>query len=401
MLGKSATALALTLMAAAVSANPARGQPFAYTILHNFGIQDGNNPFAGVIRDQQGNLYGTTFNGGTLGEGTVFKLDPAGNLTVLYNFNEGTPGAFPYAGVIRDSSGNLYGTNSYGGEYAYGNVYMLGPAGTETVLYAFQGGFDGGNPHAGLIRGKDGTFYGTTTMGGNSNNGVVFKLDPAGKETVLYTFCSEANCADGANPYAGVIRDSAGNLYGTTAAGGVGGSGMVYKVDTSSHETVLHSFTGPPDGAVPYAGLVRDSAGNLYGTTAYGGSGSCLQFGAPNGCGVVFKVEPAGSETVVYSFTGGDDGANPSSSLVLDPAGNLYGTATWGGFNNCASGSFSGCGTVFKVSPAGRLTVLHIFDGFDGGNPYAGLFRDRAGNLFGTTYSGGYTGSGVVFKIVP
>jgi uncharacterized repeat protein (TIGR03803 family) len=356
------------------------------TVLHSFpstdgDTPDGENPYAGVIRDSAGNLYGTTFSGGSGGFGVVYSLDPSGHETVLYSFKGWSDGGYPYAGVIRDSAGNLYGTTYTGANG--GVVYKLDTTGNETVLYTFMGGADGGYPYAGVIRDSSGNLYGTTQQGGAGNLGVIYSLNPAGQETVLYTF---TGAADGAAPYAGVIRDAAGNLYGTTLQGGIGNIGAVYKLDPAGHETASPSFPNAPGGTNPYAGVIRDSAGNLYGTTTGGG---------PANAGVVYKLSPAGQETVLYSFTGGADGRNPYAGVTRDSAGNLYGTTLSGG-----TGKW---GVVYELDPAGHETVLHSFTlGADGGLPYAGVIRDSAGNLYGTTTAGGYEPVwGVVYKLDP
>jgi uncharacterized repeat protein (TIGR03803 family) len=374
----------------------------------------------------------------------VFKLDPSGKETVLYSFT-GTngDGANPSAGLIMDSAGNSYGTTQFGGVpscYAFfgsnpgcGTVFKLDPSGKETVLYSFTGtNGDGAQPTAGLTMDNAGNLYGTTPLGGitsgncpnSSTNpsappppgcGTVFKVDPSGKETVLYSFT--LTNGDGAQPSAGLIMDNAGNLYGTTPYGGVGvtssscsifvtgppippGCGTVFKLDPSGHETVLYSFTGMNgDGAFPKAGLIMDSSGNLYGTTPFGGvtatsSGSCSGSGPPPaGCGTVFKLDPSGHETVLYSFTGTNgDGANPAAGLIMDSAGNLYGTT---------AGGSPGAGTVFKLDPSRHETVLYGFTDTngDGAQPIAGLTMDNAGNLYGTTYEGGSAGAGTAFRL--
>jgi uncharacterized repeat protein (TIGR03803 family) len=361
--------------------------------------------------DRAGNLYGTTVGGGDLtgpladcgygdvgGCGVVFKLDPTGAETVLYSFTGGADGGAPFAGVVGDTAGNLYGTTIYNLCFCGGVVFKLGPTGTESVLYSFTGGTGGtaGNtPYAGLVRDMAGNLYGTTSFGGDLSAclgegcGVVFMVDPAGTETVLYSFTGGT---DGGSPYAGLVRDGAGNLYGTTVSGGsLSGYGVVFKLDTAGTETVLHSFTGGADGKNPFAGLLRDEAGNLYGTTA-GGGGPCRQ-----ACGVVFKMDPTGRFTVLHSFTGGADGGTPYGDLIRDTVGNLYGTTVLGGL---------GYGVVFKIGPTGRETVLYRFTGrADGANPYAGLVADNTGHLYGTAGFGGDlsgcggSGCGVVFKI--
>ena len=356
------------------------------TVLHRFNGDNGEGPNAGVIRDSAGNLYGTTGSGGGSYEGVVYELDPSGHETVLYSFPDGPRGDYPFAGVIRDDAGNLYGTASAGGHANAGVVYKLDATGHETVLYHFKGGADGSDPQAGVSRDSAGNLYGTTFQGGQNSAGVVYKLDPAGQETVLYAFTGGA---DGGYPYAGVIRDSAGNLYGTTFKGGPSNAGVVYKLDPAGQETVLYAFTGGADGGYPDAGVIRDLAGNLYGTTGEGGSSKV---------GVVYKLDPAGQETVLHAFTGGADGIDPRSGVILDPAGNLYGTTFDGGT--------TGLGIVYKLDPAGQETILYTFPRYrDGRHPVAGVILDSAGNLYGTTPEGGASSnssrSGVVYMLDP
>jgi uncharacterized repeat protein (TIGR03803 family) len=385
---------------AAMGLGPVQAQAASETVLHRFkSTPNGAQPYAGVIRDSAGNLYGTTMYGGnesgdTVGSGVVFKLNTSGHETVLYAFTGGTDGANPMAGVIRDSAGNLYGTTFGGGYYSgwegCGVVFRVNTASQETVLHAFTGA-DGCSPRAGVIRDSAGNLYGTTWDGGTLDGGVVYKLDTAGQETVLLSFCSLTGCAEGAQPYAGVIRDSAGNLYGTTSCCGTGGgAGTVYKLDTSGQETVLYTFTGGADGGQPQSGVIRDAAGNLYGTTVYGGYG-----GAPGpqlGLGVVYKLDTAGQQTVLYRFPGGTGGYSPYAGVIRDSAGNVYGTTYSGGTANS--------GVVYKLDTGGHETVLYSFTGgADGSNPYAGVVRDSAGNLYGTTDYGGTANGGVIYKL--
>src|ERR1035438_3200534 len=366
---------------------PAPAQAANEIVLHNFaeGFPTGANPYSGVIRDSAGNLYGTTYAGGAANAGVVYKVNTAGHQTVLYSFTGGADGGQTRAGVIRDSAGNLYGTTYGGGASGYGVVYKVDAAGHETVLYTFTGGPDGMWLYAGVIRDSAGNLYGTTYGGGAANAGVVFKLDTAGNETVLYNFTGGT---DGAGPQAGVIRDSAGNLYGTAGGGIVSacqrGCGVVYKLDTAGRETVLYTFTGGADGANPSAGVIGDSAGNLYGTTSGGGTA---------GYGVVYKLDKAGHETVLYSFTGGADGDSPFTGVIRDSEGNLYGTASSAGGTPCCAG------VVFKVSASGQETVLYTFTGGAGGSYPNGVIRDSAGNLYGTTGGGGPANAGVVYKL--
>ena len=321
------------------------------TILHSFcsaaNCTDGNTPYVGVIRDKEGNLYGTTVGGGTGcpdygGCGVVFKLDRKGNETVLYNFCPTgeyfncTDGNSPNA-VIQDVAGNLYGTTEYGGVYGYGVVFELSPPAqlggswTETVLYSFTGGADGGLPYPSVIQDAAGNLYGTTEFGGDQCSllgtcGVVFKLAPpaqegaAWTESVLYSFTGGA---DGAYPVGGVIQDAAGNLYGTTLFGGLDSSycgfscGVVFKLDTAGNETALYSFTGLADGNNPYSGLIQDAAGNLYGTTGYGGDFSGTFCQGNTGCGVVFKVATAGVSVSPTSLNFGNVGLGYRAKQVV------------------------------------------------------------------------------------
>jgi uncharacterized repeat protein (TIGR03803 family) len=361
-------------------------------VLYTFtGGADGSfeaGPSGDLTIDSAGNLYGTTIGGGTADVGVVFKLDPAGHETVLYTFTLGDGGNTPVGGVILDPAGNLYGTTEYGGashcNFGCGTVYKLDTTGNATVLYNFTGEADGSNPHAGLARDSAGNLYGTTYTGGKYW-GVVFKLEPSGQESVLHTFTDEA---DGSRPEAGVVLDSAGNVYGTTYTGGIHvggeGQGVVYKVDTAGTLTVLHSFTGGPDGAHPQSGVILDAAGNVFGTAPYGGTSHA---------GVVYRVSANGHETVLYSFTGGADGNSPSVGLTRDSSGNLYGTAPYGG-------TVANAGVVYKLDTAGQQTVLYTFTGGGhGSNPVSGVVRDPAGNVYGTTYYGGSQNAGVVYKV--
>lgn len=347
------------------------------TVLHSFSGADGANPQAGVIRDSAGNLYGTTVLGGAAGVGVVYKIDAGGHQAVLYNFTGGLDGAFPYAGVIRDSAGNLYGTTPFGGTAA-GTAYKLDPSGHLTVLHSFTGSLDGGNPYAGVARDSAGNLYGTTYYGGSGGYGVIYKIDPTGKQSVLYTFTSSS----GAPVYAGVALDSAGNIFGT-GSGGPAGGGVVYQLDPGGTYSILYSFTGGTDGGLPYyATITCDAAGNLYGTTVLGGAANA---------GVVFKVDPAGHETVLYSFGGGADG-EPYAGVTLDSAGNLYGSTANGGSANE--------GTVYRIGSSGNKSTLYSFPAMaDGADPYSALVRDPKGNFYGTTESGGPFNSGVVYKM--
>jgi uncharacterized repeat protein (TIGR03803 family) len=289
-------------------------------VLHSFtSVPDGALPYAALVGDGKGNFYGTTSQGGKSKFGSVFQVTAAGKEKVLYSFTGGKDGSIPFAGLIQDAKGNLYGAALEGGTSGVGTIYRLTLAGKQKVLYTFTGGVDGALPYCILIQDTKGNFYGTTLGGGSIGGGTVFEVTPAGKEKVLYNF---SGGADGAQPYGGVIRDAKGNLYGTTSIGGKFGAGTVFRVTPSGKEKVLFNFSGGADGGTPFAALVQDAKGNLYGTTFSGG-----QFTE----GTVFKVTLAGKETVLHSFTAGADGAIPFGGLIIDAKGNLYGTTLEGG----------------------------------------------------------------------
>ncbi len=314
---------------------------------------------------------------------------------VLYDFtNNGTDGGEPIGGVIADKAGNLYGANIGGCEVGTntpprGTVFKLAPDGTLTALYLFKRDsnehyVNGEWPYGGLVMDKAGNLYGTTAAGfGPDIGGVVFEITSAGTFTILHSFNGGS---DGEQPESSLIRDKKGNLYGTTGLGGAGNSGVVFKIAPDGTETVLYSFTGGSDGAFPRGSLIRDKDGNLFGTTSGGGA---------NGLGVIFEITRKAKETketVLHSFTG-NDGSAPQAGLIADDAGNFYGTASGGG-------AF-GYGTVFELAPDGTETLLYSFTGSgDGGIPVSSLFRDKNGTLYGTT-SGGGNNYGVVFKLSP
>lgn len=415
-------------------------------VLYAFqGGNDGGTPGGGLIFDSAGNLYGTTVQGGgsaacdqipNTGCGTVFELSPNGSggwtETILYSFQGGSDGEFPSSGLIFDHSGNLYGTTGAGGADNTGTVFELSPNShggwTETVLYAFGDSPDGADPQ-GLIFDGSGNLYGATAFGGqpecgpdgDDTCGTVFELSPNGsggwKETIIYSFPS--GNSDGAFPNGGLIFDQTGNLYGTSQGGGLGtctsrlGCGTAFELSPSGSgvwtETVLHSFgTGNSDGWGPEAGLIFDQSGNLYGTTEVGGSENCNYAG----CGTVFELSPNGSggwtDTTLYSFKGASDGSLPTTGLIFDKTGNLYGTTPDGGDTACNSGL--GCGTAFELSPngSGGWTELPLYSfqgGSDGQYPSSGVIFDQSGHLYGTTAEGGGTGCeqsfgcGVAFEV--
>jgi uncharacterized repeat protein (TIGR03803 family) len=410
-------------------------------VLHDFTDNgtDGYLPYSGLIFDASGNLYGTAFEGGTnkkcpadeaTGCGAVFELSPsaggAWTETILHDFGNGTDGRSPVAGLIFDAAGNLYGTTANGGtgkcdlgDNSCGTVFELSPqAGggwTEKVLYNFGSyAADGYFPYDSLIFDAAGNLYGTT-FGGGKGYGTVFELSPTGggawTEKQLHSFTND----DGASPYANLIFDAAGNLYGTTwAGGGHSQAGLLFELTPPRSgggvwkSETLHYFGADNDGRQPVAGLVFDAKGNLYGTTTAGGTGSC-----DLGCGTVFELSPAAmgqwTETVVHSFdNNGTDGYHPAAGLVFDGKGNLYSTTLYGGPEGCFNET---CGTVVELSPTAgggwTETVLYTFPNSssgDGYDPLGSLIFDAAGNLYGTTSdggTGGTTAAGVVFEITP
>jgi uncharacterized repeat protein (TIGR03803 family) len=352
----------------------------AITMLAALDGTDGSLPQAGLVIDGKGNLYGAASQGGQTASGTVFELARAsGKITALASFN-GTNGADPYGALMLDTSGNLYGSTYYGGS-GDGAVFELA-AGSQTITRLAAFVTDGQSPLAGLVMDAQGNLYGTTAAGGASNVGTVFEV-AAGSNAI--TTLASFDGINGDYPHGGLVLDGSGNLYGTTYDGGASNDGTVFELAAGSGTiTALASFGGT-DGAKPAAGLVMDSAGNLYGTTSAGGA---------SGRGAVFEVaQGSGTITTLASFIGGD-GAEPLAPLVLDSAGNLYGTAEVGGA--------SGVGTVFEVAHGNRtIAVLASFALTGGGaqRPEAGLVRDNRGNLYGTTAYGGASGDGAIFEV--
>jgi len=348
--------------------------------------RDGGLPTA-LIEDTAGNLYGTTSSGGS-GFGVVFKLDTAHHESVLHAF-AGPDGRLPRGSLVSDRFGSLYGTTAFGGAADLGTVFKIDPNGKETVLHSFTGSPDGRNPDAGMVMDVAGNLYGTTEFGGTSDLGTIFQIDASGQHRVLHSFTGDST--DGSDPKAGLIVDSAGNLYGTTFSGGSDGKGTVFLFDTKQNtEHILYTFSGGTDGGNPLGGIKRANDGTLYGTTGFGGvarrHGCCRP-----GAGVVFSLAGT-SQNVLYTFSGGVDGAVPSGDLVLSN-GVLYGTTQLGGPGHR--------GTAFSLSLAdGSETVLHGFTGkADGATPQAGLFMNAAGVLYGTANTGGSAMKGTLFHL--
>jgi len=316
-----------------------------------------------------------------IGTAALFAATPCGAqiLTTLATF-DGNNGAYVPAGLVQATDGNLYGTTEAGGgccgAEGDGTVFKISPGGTLTALHNFVG-TDGANPQAGLIQATDGNLYGTTSGGGGAGLGTVFKITPEGTLTTLHTFLG----TDGGNPQAGLIQAADGNLYGTTSAGGAENDGTVFKITLGGTLTTLYSFNLS---GYANAGLIQATDGNFYGTTSGEGPGT----------GTVFRMTPAGTLTILHSFDG-PDGANPQAGLIQATDGNFYGTTAGGG--DCCGAE--GDGTVFKITTGGTLTTLHSFDEADGENPYAPLIQASDGNFYGTTCLGGAGSRGTVFKI--
>jgi uncharacterized repeat protein (TIGR03803 family) len=399
-------------------------QAQTYQVLHSFGGVDGAYPFAGLSMDSAGNLYGTTDMGGMLsctqypnGCGTVFKLKHSGSgwsLNSLYKFPGGSGGAGTMAEVAIGADGSLYGTTDVGGilscspyDTGCGTVYKVRPperacatalcSWNEVVLYSFMGGADGALPGYGKpVFDSAGNLYNTVTEGGSTDClamgcGLVYKLTPLTNgwaKSVVHLFTG----VDGQYPAGGVIFDNAGNIYGTTALGGGAGYGVVFELTPSGSgwtETVLYSFQGGSDGQYPEGGLVFDGSGNIYGATSYGGV---------HGGGTVFELAPSGDGwtfQTLYNF--GGSGFGPYGALVMDQAGNLYGTTY--------SGGSQGFGAVFKLTQSDHgwsYISLHDFTGGDdGGNPGCGVMFDASGNLYGTASTGGVYRDGIVWQVTP
>jgi uncharacterized repeat protein (TIGR03803 family) len=393
-IGTLGLVLAIALGLWAVSTPCAQAQSF--TVIHNFtGGSDGATPFSGflMVGDY---LYGTTSAGGSLAAGSVFKLTTAGEETALHEFGSGTDGAYPQASLIY-SKGAFYGTTLSGGASNAGTVFKVTEKGVETVLYSFTGQADGANPVAGLAIDKAGNLYGTTTAGGSSGNGTVFKLAipsvTGGQwtEQVLYSF---GTGTDGTTPIAGVTFDGSGNLYGTTSAGGTYGNGTVFELSPSTGgwtENILHQFELGADGGVPYAGLVLYE-GNLYGAATEGGAGG------PTGGGTIFELTPSASGwtfSVLYDLSGW--GISGTYRNLLVKSGTIYAATHCDGVNTA--------GTVYELTKSGdtwTYNPLYVFTGgTDGVYSVSNLVADKKGNLYGVTLYGGAYGDGTAYKITP
>jgi uncharacterized repeat protein (TIGR03803 family) len=389
-----ALALALFVPVAAAHAS-------TFKVLYSFtGGSDGGYPAPGsLVFDAGGNLYGATAL--PLGEGSIFKLAADGSQTVLYYFAGGAEGSGP-AGVIIDRKGNLWGTTCCGG-IGCGVIFEIKPNKSgygEKLIHVFEGSpGDGCSSGGALLRGSRRKFYGTTVGGGKDNDGTVFEIATDGTEQLIHSFNINHG---GYFPVAGPIKGPDGALYGADVHGGSKAAGTIFEIAPDNSETTLYTFKGSPhDGAEPQGGVIGDQSGNLYGTLRSGGVAGCA---ANEGCGALFKLAPDRAEAILHFFTGENgDGANPEAGLIADSAANLYGTTYYGG-GNCTLEQAYGCGTVFKLSPDGTETILYSFSNNNGANgafPSAGLVADNSGNLYGTASGGGLYGCGTIFEITP
>jgi uncharacterized repeat protein (TIGR03803 family) len=397
--GSAALALVTLLILAVITTGAAQAQTFK--TLFSFDGSDGSSPFAGLTQGTNGDFYGTAkFGGANGGYGTVFKISPAGTLTTLYNFcsqPDCADGYSPTGGVLQATNGNFYGIANLGGANGDGTVFKITAAGKLTTLYNFcsqPGCADGSRPFAGLVQGTNGAFYGTASIGGAIGEGTVFKIEPSGKLTTLYSFCSQSNCTDGANPEGVLVQGTDENFYGTTFAGGAKGDyGTFFKITPSGKLTTLYSFctqSGCADGYNPQAGLIQDANGDFYGTTLGGGNSGDY--------GTFFRITSGGELTTLYRFCSQSscaDGYNPSSELVRAASGDFYATTSAGGAN--------AQGTIFSITPTGTLTTLYSFCStgctIAGYYPTAGLLQSTNGTFYGTTYEGGTEGAGTIYSL--
>lgn len=418
-----------TLFALGLAAALPTAQAETFKVLHEFAMADGAAPEQqGLIQGTNGDLYGTTQSGGLYSEGSVFKMSPGGNLTTLYSFcPPGTQGncvdaAYPGA-LVLGSNGKIYGTTSGGGADSVGSVFVMSPGGAVTALSYFCAlPPDGDNacgayPVGALVQGPKGVFWGVTQGGGALGQGAKFEIGPRGILGSVSSFgCIAPNCNGGDYLVAGLIQGTDGNFYGTTEEGGTGSfgatqfGGSVFKIAPDGTMTTLYSFCSQSactDGQAPRASLVQGNDGNFYGTTAYGGTGTACANGNSSipGCGTVFKMTPDGTLTTLYGFcvqSGCTDGQNPAAPLILASDGNFYGTTSSGGATGSNICSDYICGTIFEITPNGTLTTLHSLcekrGCTSGGGPVAPVVQATDGDFYGTTTVGG-SGYGTVFRL--
>jgi len=386
----------LAKLALILAATAAQSHTQTFQVLYDFGVQSGSPSQPGlpgiVAQGRDGNLYSTTVYGGVFNHGAVYRITPAGELTTLYSFcslPSCADGLWPWGGLTLGTDGNFYGITSREGGTPE-TVFKITPSGVLTVLHSFTRGTGGFHPNP-PIQGNDGNFYGTTYVGGNSSCGnlggcgTIYKITPSGAFTTLYTF----DGTHGANPIGPLALGTDGNFYGTTTQGGIEGlRGVVFRLSPEGKLTVLHFFD-VTDGAEPCGALVEGSDGNLYGTTFTGGSAGEY--------GTIFEITRTGTLTVLHRMNGGLEGAYVGVGLLAATDGNFYGSALEGGIGNCFDLN-SGCGTLFKISPAGSYSVLYTFDpttGFAAGS----MLQDTNGVIYGDTFYGGLAGAGVFYSL--
>ena len=387
-----------SLCALGVATSAAQTLNTLYSFCTQTNCTDGAAPNSSLIQASDGNLYGTTTEGGTQQQGTVFRLTTGGVLTTLHSFcsqSGCTDGASPNAGLVQATDGNFYGTTLVGGDFTHcnfgcGTVFRITPSGVLTTLHSFNRS-DGESPFAGLVQGTDGNLYGTT--GGNAANydlGTVFKITTGGSLTTIYTF-SQSGFMNGAYPMAGLVQATDGNFYGTTGSGGTNGGGTVFSITPAGSLTTIYSFcaqSGCTDGFEPYSGLIQGTDGNFYGTTHGGGS---------NGDGTVFRITSGGFLTSLHSFNHTTDGTHPLATLIQANDGNFYGTNNPVGSVSTCNPS---CGTVFRITSGGAFTTVHTFNLTDGAYPHGSLVQATDGSFYGTTIFGGGNSEGTVFRLV-
>jgi uncharacterized repeat protein (TIGR03803 family) len=347
-----------------------------FNVIHNMNYSaDGGNSRGSLMLNSDGNFLGVASTGGANAYGTIFKLTPAGTLTVLYPFTYATDGGNPWGALVKGSDGNFYGTAANGGANGDGTIFKISLAGKFTNLVNFNGANLGKNPSESLIRGTDGAYYGTTSDGGKYGYGTVFKIC-GNKITLLHSFNRNA---EGGTPMGSLVQAPDGKLYGMTTDGGANGYGTIFKITTGGNYTVLRHFSPAADGGSPEGSLIVGTNGTLYGMTNTGGAG---------GAGTIFKITTGGNYAVLHSFSNATDGGNPHGSLVEGKDGNFYG----------ATYSF---GRIFKITPNGQFNVLHTLAGNDGVNPVGALVQNTNGDFFGVTYQGGANAGGTIFKVTP
>ena len=383
------------------AATTIRASAQTYTVLDSFNFSNGGNPYAPLVQANDGNLYGTTSVGGTFGYGVIFKLTPSGALNVFFKLcylSNCADGWAPVSGLVQATDGNLYGTTQFGGlinsscGYGCGTIFKITPAGVLTTLHSFAYRADGSPSLGGLVQGTDGNFYGTAKAGGSGKQGTIFRITPSGAFTVLHTFTGASD--DGADPLSPPVQASDGNFYGVTYFGGSGGNGTIYKITPAGTFTVINNLGNFGDERYPVGGLVQAPSGELYGTTFWGGN---------EGLGTVLEVTLGGTLTELYSFCAAvdcADGFDPMSVLTLGSDGNFYGVTELGG----AACLQPGCGTIFKMTPAGALTTLYNFcsqsgcsDGWQPQNQAP--IQATNGIFYGAVLLGGSPGFGAVYSL--